>query len=271
MSIDDWILVATRELSQADIQSSRLDAELILAHTIRKPRTFLHAHGDEDLSERHLEIANARLQMRLDHTPIAYIIGHKDFYGYRFKTTPAALIPRPESEIIIKILGEIVVSNNISEAALVDVGTGTGCLGLTAKLEWPKLDVTLIDVSVHALNLAKENAEELGVEAHFINGSLLHDIVEPPDIIIANLPYVSVGWSVSPETHNEPEIALFAEEGGLALIFQLIKQAADLQKQGGHLLLESDIRQHPDVVAYAEKHHYKHRKSIGLITYFVHE
>lgn len=269
MSIDDWILVAHRDLSRADIQSARLDAELIIAHTLRKPRTYLHAHGDDELTERHLEIANARLQMRLDHTPIAYIIGHKDFYGYPFKTTPAALIPRPESEIIIKLLGEIIVSNNLSEASLVDVGTGTGCLGITAKLEWPKLDVTLLDISMHALNLAQENAEDMHVDVKTIKSDLLSEINESPDIIIANLPYVSRGWETSLETDSEPELALYADNNGLSLIYQLIDEASYKQQPGGHLLLESDIRQHRDVVSYALSKGYTHKKSLGLITYFV--
>lgn len=268
MSIEDWILVASRDLSRADIQSARLDAELIIAHTLRKPRTYLHAHGDDELSERHIEIAGARLQMRIERTPIAYIIGHKDFYGYQFKTTPAALIPRPESEIIIKILGEIIVSNGIGTATLLDVGTGTGCLGITAKLEWPNLDVTLIDISVHALNLAQENAEDLHIDVKFVKSDLLGEINESPDIIVANLPYIDRGWETSPETDSEPEMALFAEENGLSIIFRLIEQAALKQKSGGHLLIESDIRQHKEVVGYAESKGYTHKKSVGLISYF---
>ncbi len=270
MSIDDWILVATRELSLADIQSSRLDAELILAHTLRQPRTYLHAHGDDDLSERHQEIASARLQMRIERTPIAYIIGHKDFYGYPFKTTPAALIPRPESEVFIKILTEI-LPKDYKKMTLVDVGTGTGCIGITAKLQWPKLDVTLTDISTHALNLARENAEDLKADVHFINDNLLDGVSKNPDITVSNLPYINRGWEVSPETSTEPEMALFADEGGLSLIYKLIDQAETLQKSGAHLLLESDIRQHKEVVAYAKEHSYYHKKSIGLITYFVHE
>ena len=79
MTINEWLLLATKELKIADISSARLDAELILSHTIRKPRTYLHAHGNELLDERREAIANARLQMRIERTPLAYIIGHKEF------------------------------------------------------------------------------------------------------------------------------------------------------------------------------------------------
>ncbi len=272
MNIDEWLMIATKELVSADIQSARLDAELILSHTLHKPRTYLHAHGDEALDDRREEVANARLQMRIEHTPVAYIVGHKEFYGRQFKTTPAALIPRPESETIIDLLKEIITNNKLlvtSKIHLVDVGTGTGCLGITAKLEWPKLNVTLTDDSQHALNLARKNARLLGAETSFIKNNLLRGFTAPTDIIIANLPYVDRTWEVSPETKSEPDEALFARNEGLDLILQLIEQATLILETGGHLLLESDKRQHADIIAFAEKHGLNHRKTSGLITYFV--
>ena len=93
-----WLRDAAEQLASVGIPSALLDAEIILAHTLRKSRTWLHAHGDETINIRDLEIANARLDLRLDRTPIAYIIGHKEFYSRLFKVTPSVLIPRPESE-----------------------------------------------------------------------------------------------------------------------------------------------------------------------------
>lgn len=272
MSIDEWLAMATKELSSTGIPSARLDAELILSHTIRKPRTYLHAHNSETIESNRKEVADARLRMRLERTPIAYIVGHKEFYGRHFKTTPAALIPRPESETIIELLKEIVPKSNrtLSKIHLIDVGTGTGCLGISAKLEWPELDVTLTDTSQHALNLAHKNADLLGAEVHFLRNNLLRGLTAPIDIIIANLPYVDRIWDISPETNNEPDDALFAHDGGLALIFQLIEQASQILKPGGHLLLESDKRQQSDIITFAKKHTFEHRKTSDLITYFVH-
>ena len=105
-TVKDWIDDATRQLQHASIPSARLDAELLLAHTIRKPRTWLHAHTDDTLESRQVEIAQARLDLRLDRVPVAYIIGHKEFYGHTFKVTTATLIPRPESEILLELLEE---------------------------------------------------------------------------------------------------------------------------------------------------------------------
>ena len=93
-----WLRDAAEQLANALIPSALLDAEIILAHTLRKSRTWLHAHGDEPIDPRQQEIAEARLQLRLERTPVAYIIGHKEFYGRLFKVTPASLIPRPESQ-----------------------------------------------------------------------------------------------------------------------------------------------------------------------------
>lgn len=272
MTITSWLDEATQELKAADISSARLDAELILAHTIREPRTYLHSHGDQVLDDRQEDIADARLQLRLERTPIAYIVGHKDFYGRRFKTTPAALIPRPESESMIELLKSIMpetlplVKDN---RKLVDVGTGTGCLGITAKLEWPELDVTLIDVSTQALNLAKQNAATLGANVHFVNNDLLRAYGSPIDIILANLPYVDHEWDVSPETHTEPELALYAADEGMALIRQLINQAAQLLTPGGSLILECDERQQAAVIQLCTSGGLKHLATLGLATHFV--
>jgi len=268
---DSWLIEATNLLAADGIDSARLDAELILAHSLRRPRTYLHAHGDEPLEPRIEDIADARLELRREHTPIAYIIGHKEFYGRRFKTTPAALIPRPESETMINLLADI-VPKNLSllpeKLHLIDVGTGTGCLGITAKLEWPELDVVLTDISNHALTLAEENATLLHADVQFVRSDLLRGYGAPVDIIVANLPYVDRHWEVSPDTQAEPDQALYANDHGLALIYELLDQAALLLRPGGSILLESDNRQQSKIIAYARHHGFKHSKTAGLITEF---
>lgn len=270
MTITSWLKEAARELHNHHIESARLDAELILSHTIRQPRTYLHAHGDESLDSKHEDIANARLELRLDRTPVAYIVGHKEFYGRKFKTTPAALIPRPESETIITLLAESIPKireRSADKLRLVDVGTGTGCLGITAKLEWPELDVTLTDTSVHALNLAKKNATLLRADVHFIKNDLLSGY-GPTDVIIANLPYVDRSWEVSPDTHAEPTEALFAANSGLALIFRLLDQAVSLLRPDGSIFIESDPRQQERIIQHASQLGYRHDKTEGFVTVF---
>ena len=265
LTVKDWLDLATRQLVFADISSARLDAELILAHTLRKNRTWLHGHGDEPLADRMVEIANARLDLRLDRVPVAYIVGHKEFYGHRFKVTTATLIPRPESESLIELLNVAVPKNARllpdRPLRLVDVGTGTGILGITAKLEHPELDVTLIDNSRHALNVAEENAQNLHAEVDVLLSDLLIKYPFVADIIVANLPYVDPEWERSKETDHEPAAALFAGNHGLAVIFELLAQTQEKLAVGGKLILEADPEQHADIIKEAAKYGLVHSET----------
>jgi release factor glutamine methyltransferase len=251
--LKEWLQQAAEKMAAVGIPSARLDAEIILAHTLRKSRTYLHAHDDETLDHRHHEIAEARLELRLDRTPIAYIIGHKEFYGRLFRVTPATLIPRPESEVTIDLLKQTFSTRPLSlfpeVVQLIDVGTGSGCLGITAKLELPELHVTLSDVSNHALHVAETNATALGGDVTILQSNLLEDCPFTPTIILANLPYVDSHWELSPELTHEPPLALFAEKSGLDLIFKLLEQAKFRLAPHGILFLEADPRQHEAIIA----------------------
>lgn len=261
MTIAQWLKQATDQLADDLLPSPRLDAEIILAHTLKQPRTYLHAHNDDPLSPRDEEIANARIELRKDRVPVAYIIGHKEFYGRRFTVTPATLIPRPESEQLITMLRSLLPTTSalpgIATRRLVDIGTGSGCLGITAKLELPELDVALVDSSRHALNVAEKNLRQLGVTAETFVSDLLGDYPYSPDIVIANLPYVDRSWDVSPELANEPEEALYAGDGGLAIIKRCIEQVASRAKPGALLLLEADPRQLDDIATFARTSGFK--------------
>ena len=266
-TIQDWLSTATGVLTNADIPSARLDAEIILAHTIRKPRTYLHAHGDEPLTSRQEEIANARIDLRLDRVPIAYIIGHKEFYGRKFKVTTATLIPRPESEALIELLrATLPLTQPLiidQPRRLVDVGTGSGALRITAKLEFPELDVTLIDTSRYALAVAKENAAALDAPVTLLQSDLLSAYPFVADTIIANLPYVDATWHRSPETNHEPAEALFADNHGLALIFELLAQTKEKLARGGTLILEADPAQHAAIQKEAVRYGLLFQKNLG--------
>jgi len=257
LAINDWLTDATHQLVMAGIPSARLDSELILAHTLRKNRSYLHAHPEDLMSARELEIASARLSLRLDRVPVAYIIGHKEFYGQQFYVTTATLIPRPESEMLIELLKKVAPRNASllpEQLRLVDVGTGSGALGITAKLLYPELDATLVDISRHALNIAEKNATALDVEVTILQSNLLAGYPFAADIIIANLPYVDPEWERSPETDHEPSEALFAGNHGKALIYELLIQTHDKLVSGGSLILEADPEQHADIIAEAKKY-----------------
>lgn len=264
MIISEWLKTATKSLKTANILSARLDAELILANTLRKNRTYLHAHLDEEIDPRRFDIANARLDLRLDRVPIAYILGYKEFYGRRFTVSPSVLIPRPESEDLISLFLELTTSE-IAEKVLIDVGTGSGCLGITAKLERSNLSVILSDISKPALNIAEKNANALNADVHIQQQSLLNGQLKPVDYIFANLPYVDKNWDVSPELQYEPEIALFAEDEGLKLILQLISQAPRCLTPEGLLFIEADSQQHNRIIDEAVKNGFVKERVLNYI------
>ena len=264
MIISEWLKIAAKSLKTANIPSARLDAELILANTLRKNRTYLHAHLDEEIDPRRFDIANARLDLRLDRVPIAYILGYKEFYGRRFTVSPSVLIPRPESEDLISLFLELTASE-IAEKVLIDVGTGSGCLGITAKLERSNLSVILSDISKPALNIAEKNANALNADVHIQQQSLLNGQLKPVDYIFANLPYVDKNWDVSPELQYEPEIALFAEDEGLKLILQLISQAPRCLTPEGLLFIEADPQQHNRIIDEATKNGFVKERVLNYI------
>ena len=264
MIISDWLKTATKSLKNIGISSARLDAELILANTLRKNRTYLHAHPDEEIDPRRFDIANARLDLRLDRVPIAYILGYKEFYGRRFTVSPSVLIPRPESEDLISLFLELTASE-IAEKVLIDIGTGSGCLGITAKLERSNLSVILSDISKPALNIAEKNANSLNADVHIQQQSLLNGQLKPVDYIFANLPYVDKNWDVSPELQYEPDIALFAEDEGLKLILQLISQAPRCLTPEGLLFIEADPQQHNRIIDEAVKNGFIKERVLNYI------
>jgi len=265
-TVKDWLDAATHRLVFAEIPSARLDAELLLAHTLRKPRTWLHGHSDELLDGRTQEIAAARLDLRVDRVPVAYIIGHKEFYGRTFKVTTATLIPRPESEDLITLLDQAIPSDSLTREQplrLADVGTGSGILGITAKLQHPEIDVTLLDTSRHALTIAEQNSKALNANVTALPSDLLTRYPYTADIIIANLPYVNEAWERSPETNHEPAEALFAADNGLALIYELIAQTKQQLTSPGWLILEADPEQHPAIIEKAEASGLVHVSTLG--------
>ena len=264
MIISEWLKIATKSLKTADIPSARLDAELILANTLRKNRTYLHAHLDEEIDPRRFDIANARLDLRLDRVPIAYILGYKEFYGRRFTVSPSVLIPRPESEDLISLFLELTASE-ITEKVLIDVGAGSGCLGITAKLERNNLSVILSDISKPALNIAEKNADALNADVHIQQQSLLNGQLKPVDYIFANLPYVDKNWDVSPELQYEPDIALFTEDEGLKLILQLISQVPRCLTSEGLLFIEADPQQHNRIIDEAVKNGFVKERILNYI------
>ena len=255
-----YVLRSARQLLDGSVPTPQLDADILLAHLLGVDRAWLIAHGDEELESLKVRKFESVVRRRLDREPVAYIVGHKEFYGREFIVTPDVLIPRPETETMIDILKQIYREGRRKKAVgsrLVDVGCGSGCIGITAKLEMPEFDVTLCDISEPALAIARRNAKRLRANVDIVLSDLLSKVEirnSKFDYILANLPYVDHAWQTSPELRHEPEIALYAQDQGLALIKTLIPQASSLLVPHGYLLLEADPCQHEEITTYGERY-----------------
>lgn len=208
------------------------------------------------------------INKRLDYVPIAYLIGTKDFYGREFIVNPNVLIPRPESEEIISSVLDIINNNYRTPINIIDVGTGSGCLGITIKLEAPQTNVTLSDISESALSVAKDNANNLGADVDFVVNDLLFGFSNSFDLIVANLPYVSKNWPSSPSIKHEPDLALFANNDGLELINILLNQSQKALKASGFIVLEADPCQHPAIIEYAKNLNLQFIQQIDYVVCF---
>lgn len=202
----------------------------------------------------------------------------QDFYGRDFIITPDVLIPRPETEMIIDTVLNIMGKPFLpgvkpsepklpEDITILDVGTGSGCIAITLDLLLPQAKIVATDVSDKALKIARKNASELGAEVEFLQSDLLKNVKVKPDLIVANLPYVDENWDwIDKEAlSKEPALALYAKDGGLELIFKLIDQVAE--RGVHHLVLEADPCQHERIASYAKKKGLALRETRGFILY----
>jgi release factor glutamine methyltransferase len=235
------------------------EAVLLASHLLKKPKEYTLAHDDMILTKRQVRQLKKLFAKRQNHTPIAYLTGQKEFYGRNFRVNRHTLIPRPETEEIIDfICYKDGPCSKIGKSVL-DMGTGSGCIGVTLKLEYPELDLTLSDISGRALRVARKNARNLGADVKFKRSDLFKNLPNyiTYDIIIANLPYVNPDWELPPDLKHEPKKALFAADKGLGLVKKLIQTAPAHLSPKGLLILELDPCQHQEIIRFAKKYRFK--------------
>ena len=188
---------------------------------------------------------------RASREPFAYIVGYQQFWGLRFDVTPAVLIPRPETELIVEAALETVESSPGS-ARIADVGTGSGCLAIAIARERARAAIVATDVSDAAIAVARDNAVRHGVSSRvsFCHADLLDGLAGPFDLVVSNPPYVrNVDRAdIQPEVRREPPTALFAGDDGLEVIRRLVAQSTDRLRPGGTLIFEFGFGQ-SDAVA----------------------
>lgn len=273
LTVKDSLFLAGQLLQEKQIPNCQLDAELLLATTLGVDRIFLHAHPETELNKKDQQNYFKKIKQRQKRIPLAYILGYREFYGRRFLVNQDTLIPRPESENIIEMLKNSLQGSffdSQKQLNLLDIGTGSGCLGITAKLEVPSLNVQLVDISRKALRVAKKNSHQLQADTSLLKSNLLQKIKIKPDIILANLPYVNQFWAgLSPEISHEPALALFAHNDGLSTIFNLLLQIPQKTADRCLIIIEADPRQHQTIINFAKGQSLQLEKQSNYVLVFI--
>ncbi len=268
--VNKWIKQATDLLHASQVPSARLDALILLEDTLGKDRAWILAHPEFTIQDSILNGLKEKLERRANHEPLAYIRGKSEFYGREFYVTPATLQPRPETETIISLLKELDLSPN---PTIVDVGTGSGAIAITCKLELPYTSVYATEIQADALKIAQKNATNLIADINFYQGNLLEPLPSstfdtPTSIILANLPYVPTSHTINKSAMQEPEIAIFGGEDGLDVYRQLLEHIKSLKQKPTYILTESLPFQHKELVSIATQTGYKLITTEDLIQTF---
>lgn len=264
-NLEAYISQATKKLEGNDIQTARLDTLLLLENVLAKDRGWILAHPEFILEESILKILNKLVAQRYHHEPIAYIIGRTEFYGRTFHVNHHVLEPRPESEMIIDLLKKLDPKN----LTIVDVGTGSGALAITAKLEQPSSEVVGIDIDNNCLIVARANSINLNAEVTFLEGNLLSTLESDKKfIVLANLPYVPNNFKINPAAMNEPKIAIFGGPDGLDLYRQMFSQIQRRKNKPSLVLTESMPPQHNELAIIASKNGYALSDTADFIQLF---
>jgi release factor glutamine methyltransferase len=237
MTLREALRKAADRLEKHHVSSPRLNAEVIFSHCLRVEKTYLYTH-DRALNPDEEQRIEDALHERISGVPVQYIVGRQEFFGRYFNVSPSVLIPRPETEFIV----EAVLSYRPAPGTkILDVGTGSGCIGITLALELPETRVTITDVSMDALEVARANAVQLGANVTIACMDLLEGVHGPFDFIVSNPPYISPREASRLQTEvreHEPHVALFSDDDGAGMFRRLIPSAERELKHGGYLILE---------------------------------
>jgi release factor glutamine methyltransferase len=245
MKIHEAIDLAAEALEDSGVPGARLDAERLLASELRKDRSYLLAHFQDSISESSAERFLARITERRRGKPLQYLLGWQEFRGLEFEVTPAVLIPRPETELLVDVA---VQRFSEGEPVLVDVGTGSGCIAVATAVALRRARMIATDLSEGALAVARRNASRHNVSdrIQFLSGDLLLPLnalgLEGMlDCVLSNPPYVAERdlSALQREVRDwEPRLALVGGLSGLELYKRLLPQALRFLRQGGTLIME---------------------------------
>ena len=245
MTLSETLCSTNHMLSAAGIEDADIEAELLLCHVLRTSKTQLYTERERSLTSAETKHLWHLVQRRLRHEPTAYILRSCEFYGIDFYVDYRALIPRPETELLVEKAIEFAhhFSSPENQLTIADIGTGNGAIAISLALALPQAKIYATDITVLALQVAEINRRRYKVDnrVKLLQGNLLEPLPQPVDMIVANLPYIKNCelQRLSPEIINfEPMVALAGGEDGLDEMRQLLEQAQGKIDPGGCLLLE---------------------------------
>lgn len=257
-SIKQALLWAAQCLEQAE-GSPRFEAEILLAHLLKKPRAYLYTHDEQMLAKFQWEGFQALIKKRAQGRPIAYLKQEKEFWSLPFIVNEDSLIPRPETELLVELSLDLIGPKK--EAMILDLGTGSGAIALALAKERPNWQIIAVDRSKRALKLAQRNAEQLNLpQVSFFHSYWFRQLPANLrfDLILSNPPYLAADdpHLFQEEIRFEPRRALVAAAEGLADLHYIIKHAQIHLKPQSWLLLEHGWKQREAVLSLFKKYAY---------------
>jgi release factor glutamine methyltransferase len=238
MTSREALLLTRQTLRAAKFDEATIESELLLRHVLGISRTKLYSEPERILTPVEIKELQILTNRRLLREPIAYILGHCEFYGHDFYLDQRVFIPRPETELMVEQAIKFAQHHYHSENqfAIADIGTGSGVIAISLALALPKVRIYATDIAASALQVANINCRRYQVAGQvvLVQGSLLESLPEPVNVIVANLPYVKNSEIIN----SEPAVALAGGEDGLDIIRQLLIQVRGKIHSKGCLLLE---------------------------------
>jgi len=244
-----------RYFGEKGVENPRLDAEVLLSHIIGKDRLYLYVHFDQPLEERELAAFREAVKKRVARLPVAYIIGNKEFMGLDFEVSPAVLIPRPDTEILVETALKRLAT--IDSPRILDIGTGSGAICVSMLVKLPSARGIAVDISPAALSVAKSNADRHQVTERltFCLGDLFVPVADQVfNAILSNPPYIREAdiAGLTPEVRQEPSQALVGGKDGLDFYRRIINGGKKYLATGGFIAMEVGVGQAQLVAVMAE-------------------
>ena len=236
-------------MAAAGIPDARLEAEVMIMNVMRVPRHRIYAYQEEEVPEEAQKVLQELVERRLKREPLAYIMGHKEFYGVDLLVRPGVLIPRPETEGLVEqtLFAAMMHMEEEGSFVIAEPGTGCGAISVSLAIHLPAARIVATDLYETPLRVAEVNVQRHNVadRVTLVQGDLLEPVSDQVDLIVANLPYIPTETieTLQPEIQWEPREALDGGSDGLDLIKRLLQQAQAKLKPGGAILLELDPQQ----------------------------